>query len=127
MKGISTIIATILMLMITIALAGTAYMYINGVFSSRTAVVLSIDSSTICNATNIIAAVKNDGTSISGVITVTATSPSGVVAAPCQMNQIPPGTVNSTCYIAKAGAGTWSLIASGSGATSQKATVFCFS
>ncbi len=30
MKGISTIIATILMLMITIALAGTAYLFISG-------------------------------------------------------------------------------------------------
>lgn len=30
MKGISTVVATILMLMITIALAGTAYLYIKG-------------------------------------------------------------------------------------------------
>jgi len=33
MKGISTVIATILMLMITIALAGTAYIYISGAFT----------------------------------------------------------------------------------------------
>ena len=31
MKGVSTVIATILMLMITIALAGVAYIYISGV------------------------------------------------------------------------------------------------
>ena len=35
MKGISTVIATILMLMITIALAGTAYLYISGAFTSQ--------------------------------------------------------------------------------------------
>ena len=36
MKGVSTVIATILMLMITIALAGMAYMYISGIFSPMT-------------------------------------------------------------------------------------------
>lgn len=35
MKGISTVIATILMLMITIALAGTAYLYISGAFTQQ--------------------------------------------------------------------------------------------
>ncbi|MEM7824981.1 MAG: archaellin/type IV pilin N-terminal domain-containing protein [Candidatus Aenigmatarchaeota archaeon] len=35
MKGISAIIATILMLMITIALAGTAYMYMSGMLTSN--------------------------------------------------------------------------------------------
>jgi len=35
MKGISTVIATILMLMITIALAGTAYLYISGTFTQQ--------------------------------------------------------------------------------------------
>lgn len=33
MKGVSTVIATILMLMITIALAGIAYIYISGVMT----------------------------------------------------------------------------------------------
>ena len=35
MKGISTVIATILMLMITISLAGTAYLYISGAFTQQ--------------------------------------------------------------------------------------------
>ncbi len=35
MKGISTVIATILMLMITIGLAGTAYLYISGAFTQQ--------------------------------------------------------------------------------------------
>ena len=36
MKGISTVIATILMLMITIGLAGTAYLFISGAFQQQT-------------------------------------------------------------------------------------------
>lgn len=36
MKGISTVIATLLMLVITVALAITAYSYINGLFTSQT-------------------------------------------------------------------------------------------
>jgi flagellin-like protein len=36
MKGVSAVIATILMLMIVIALAGMAYMYLIGMFTSRT-------------------------------------------------------------------------------------------
>jgi flagellin-like protein len=69
MKGISPIIATILMLMITIALAGTAYMYISGVFTGRTAVVLSV-SSADCNSTHVNVYVKNDGTLNSSAVTV---------------------------------------------------------
>lgn len=49
-KGISTIVASILMLMITIALAGVAYLYISGVFTGRTSAafeIVSADSSTI--------------------------------------------------------------------------------
>jgi flagellin-like protein len=34
MKGVSAVIATILMLMIVIALAGTAYLYITGILSN---------------------------------------------------------------------------------------------
>ena len=35
MKGISEIIATILMLMITLAISGTAYIFISGAFTSQ--------------------------------------------------------------------------------------------
>lgn len=35
MKGISAIVATILLLMITIALAGTAYIFASGILSGR--------------------------------------------------------------------------------------------
>ena len=44
MKGIATVIATILMLMITIALAGTAYLYISGAFTSQTQGIEMVDA-----------------------------------------------------------------------------------
>jgi flagellin-like protein len=62
MKGISTIIATILLLIITIALAGTAYMFISGMLTSKISKTISIMSGS-CNATNYITLViSNDGT-----------------------------------------------------------------
>ncbi|MEM5807595.1 MAG: archaellin/type IV pilin N-terminal domain-containing protein [Candidatus Aenigmatarchaeota archaeon] len=43
MRGISTVIATILMLMITIALAGTAYLYISGAFTQQLQGIEAVD------------------------------------------------------------------------------------
>jgi len=43
-KGVSTVIATILMLIITIALAGMAYMYISGVFTTKTQGIEIVDA-----------------------------------------------------------------------------------
>jgi len=77
MKGISTVVATILMLMITIALAGTAYMYINGVFTSKTGIVLSIasaDCSMSGGTYTALVLVRNDGTLTASSVTVTATN-----------------------------------------------------
>lgn len=42
MKGVSAVIATILMLMIVIALAGMAYMYLIGMFTARTGKTIDI-------------------------------------------------------------------------------------
>jgi len=64
MKGISTIIATILMLIITIALAGTAYMFISGMLMSRISKTVSIMGAS-CNATyHITLIISNDGTDL---------------------------------------------------------------
>jgi len=53
MKGVSAVIATILMLMIVIALAGMAYMYLIGMFTSRTAKTIDItDAGCIANGGN---------------------------------------------------------------------------
>lgn len=61
-KGISTIIATILLLIITIALTGTAYMFISGMLTSKISKSISIMSGS-CNASNYITLViSNDGT-----------------------------------------------------------------
>ena len=62
MKGISTIIATILLLIITISLVGTAYMFISGMLTSKISKPISVMGSS-CNASNIITlVVSNDGT-----------------------------------------------------------------
>lgn len=76
MKGVSAIIATILMLIITIGLAGTAYMYISGVLTTRTAVTLSV-SDAVCSGTaagdTIDVVTVNDGTNTATAGTITIT------------------------------------------------------
>ena len=61
MKGISTVIATILMLLITVGMAGMAYMYISGMFTSEVAQRISL-SSADCTGGEISVMVKNSGT-----------------------------------------------------------------
>jgi len=65
MKGVSAIIATILLLMITIGLAGTAYVYISGMMTGKMAKAISVlDASCINNGTygNMTLVISNDGT-----------------------------------------------------------------
>ena len=68
MKGVSAIIATILLLMITIGLAGTAYVYISGMMTGKISKAISvIDAKCTLNATGsrygiISLVVSNDGT-----------------------------------------------------------------
>lgn len=60
-KGVSAIIATILLLMITIALAGTAYIYMSGMISGRTSKTITVlDAS--CSSNLITLVISNDGT-----------------------------------------------------------------
>ena len=78
MKGISEVIATLLMLIIAVALAGTAYMYISGHFKARTAVVLNLDPAfSYCNVTHVVVGVRNDGMSPASGITVAVYKPDG--------------------------------------------------
>ena len=72
MKAVSTVIATLLMLIITIALAGVAYTYISGVFTARTAVALSVEDA-FCdpNLNKIYVVVRNDGTTDATNVNVT--------------------------------------------------------
>ena len=70
-KGISAIIATILMLLIAVALAGSAYMYASGMLTGKTAKTISI-SDLSCTNNKITIVVSNDGT-----INITNTADSG--------------------------------------------------
>jgi len=56
-KGVSAVIATVLMLAIVIALAGTAWMFMSGVFTATTANSFSIVDSYQDTVT-----IRNDGT-----------------------------------------------------------------
>lgn len=69
MKAISTVIASILMLMIVIALGGTAYLYISGVFTSKTSSTFEISG---IDRTNVM--VRNIGT---GALTKISASSAG--------------------------------------------------
>lgn len=78
MKGMSAVIATILMLMITIALAGTAYMYISGTFTSKTQGIDIADYFCASGTVNLM--MKNIGTiNVTALSSIgcTQTSPSG--------------------------------------------------
>ena len=67
MKGISTVIATILMLMITIGLAGTAYLYISGAFTQQTQGIELVDE--FCSGgTSAVITFKNSGTNTIGYL-----------------------------------------------------------
>ncbi len=127
-KGISTVIATLLMLVITIALAGFAYTYLSGTVQSRTSVVLDFVEST-CNGDPIFVTVRNDGQTQSGAITVSGTQPDGSTSAgpDCTIGSVNPGTQGS-CSInrgAGATAGTYRVRASASGAAPVSGVVFC--
>lgn len=63
MKGVSTVIATILMLVITISLAAFAYSYMTTIFTRETAMVLNIDDESSCSRTTITVVLDNSGTS----------------------------------------------------------------
>jgi len=133
MKGISDVIAMLLMLVITIGLVGLAYSYISGVFTSRTAVVLSIDAeNSRCDSNSLVVAVRNDGISPSGSVTVVAYNASGVSSS-CTIPSPPgigPGTF-STCTITRgpgtvSGAGYYRITASTSGSTTS-GIIYCAS
>lgn len=127
MKGISTVIATILMLMITIALAGTAYLYISGTFTQQTAVVLEFTEAT-CTGDPIVPTVQNSGTAQSGTVTVSATAPDGTSAgAGCTIPGINPGTSGSCSIDRTLGKpiGTYTLRASVPGARATTGFASC--
>jgi FlaG/FlaF family flagellin (archaellin) len=63
MKGISTIIATIIMVVITIGLIGVAYLYMSGIITGATSQnIAMLDAYCEPTNNNITVLVKNDGT-----------------------------------------------------------------
>ena len=75
LKGISAVIATILMLVITIALAGTAYFYISGIFTTQTQGIEVADA--FCNSNNQTTfVIRNLGTNPVISVTCVQTGPS---------------------------------------------------
>ena len=128
-KGISTVIAALLMLIITIALAGFAYTYISGILTARTSVVLDIVEQS-CIGEFIQVTIRNDGTAQSGTVTVTATDPDGGATGSCTTATINPGTQQSCAGSGlnrppTSEAGTYRIRVSASGASPVTGIAFC--
>lgn len=130
MKGVSTIIATLLLLIITIALAGLAFGYIFGYFYSKTSVNLSFNANDqSCVGPSIIAAVENDGTAAANNTVVTARSSAGISVGNCTITSAPGNGQVSQCPIVRqtpTSAGNYALQAV-SGSSIANGQVYCSS
>lgn len=89
MKGISPIIATIIILLVTIAIAGAAYSYISVIWSGTTEGIQRVDSS--CLNGNATITFKNIGTKAIDSVTVMRTSPSTLSVTNISPSAISPG------------------------------------
>jgi flagellin-like protein len=99
MKGVSTVIATVLMLVITIALAAMAYGVISGMFTTATQGIEVTDS--FCISGTVTLSIKNIGSTAISSVNCTQTAPSGDTSNPCTNTSqaismvIQPGQMNS--------------------------------
>jgi len=132
MRGVSDVIAMLLMLIITIGLVSLAYSYIMGVFTARKAVVLEQDGPGICVAgttTNSITFwVRNSGdstaTGLSGADV--PNNPSQITGCTFNPTSIPAGGITTvTCSRSTATQGYYQVRISASGATPIIARVYC--
>ena len=130
-KGVSAVIATILMLMITIALAGMAYMYISGIFTAKTGIVIEIDeTATSCSGTTITVYVRNMGTisTTADKVTISGTKPDGsaITSTTCgaSTTTLTAGGAAVACATVTGGAGTNTIVVSGPTNT-VRGTVYC--
>jgi len=97
-KGVSAVIATVLMLIITIALAGTAYMYITGVFTGTVQEIEIVDS--FCEGGEVTITIRNIGTTAITSLNIKQASPSDDILTASFQGAIEPGkTINykDTC------------------------------
>jgi flagellin-like protein len=120
MKGVSAVIATILMLMITIAIAGMAYMYISGIFTAKTGVVIEMDeTATSCTGTTITVYVRNIGTitTTADKVSVSGTMPDGstIGSTDCgaDTDDIEAGGAAFACTTVTGGQGSNNIVVSG--------------
>jgi len=127
MKAISAVIATILMLMITIAITGTAYLYVSGVFGSRTSVLLAIDQRSSCRGNNLFVYVRNDGSNVAGNTSIDITYPNGTIFnSQCFIDQISAGNSNSaTCPISSPLLSGFYQVKASSTGSSATGTIYC--
>jgi flagellin-like protein len=129
MKGISTVIAVVLMLMITIALITVASGFIFGLWGRYAGVVLAIHDVTCAPDGPITVTIRNDGTDTSGAVTVTITQPDGSTLTTCNpsITSIPPGKIATTiCTGRNQGYGNYKISIS-SGPYKTTGTVYCSS
>ncbi|MEM5802717.1 MAG: hypothetical protein QXO57_02040 [Candidatus Aenigmatarchaeota archaeon] len=104
MKGISTIIATILILLIVVALGGMTYLNISGVYTRTSQGLEVVEGS--CSGTSVRLVLRNAGTETISSFTCLQTAPAGDTGTPCtntvstQSITIQPGTTvnfDDTC------------------------------
>lgn len=121
MKGISAVIATILMLMITIAITGTAYLYVTGVFTSKTNVFLTFHSAQ-CSPSGILVYIRNDGSGVASNVNVSRDDG----ADSCVISSITAGNVNY-CTIPSTGSIGNHQLQAASASQTISANVYCVS
>lgn len=132
MKGISAVIATILMLMITIAMAGVAYMYISGIFTQQTGTLVEIDeTATSCAGTTITVYVRNPGMTAynKNLISISGTNSAGAaltLGGFCTAGTLNAGAGALTCGTTLTGAtnGNNRIVVSGPSNTAT-GSVYC--
>jgi len=100
MKGVSTIIATILMLVIVISMSAFAFTYMTGIFTTTTAVVLNVDDTSYCSGTTgttIYVMIDSSGTSTvdANKVRISGINANGVNIAeqPCSATSV---TINAS-------------------------------
>ena len=95
-KGISEVIATLLMLIIAIALASTAYLYVSGYFRSSVSKPVIDPGSSYCDTNNISVVVKNPGVDDIHNVKVDVYDPSGSHVGGKTINLIKASLTNTT-------------------------------
>jgi flagellin-like protein len=136
MKGVSAVIATIMMLVMTIALAGMAYMFISGAFTAQTGRIMELEAGavTCTGATrNITVYIKNIG-SIDYYTNETSVGLAGATLSACDSTAaaqiVTAGSAPVKCGIQLLGSpGPNTVVVVGSGklgpTNSVRGTVYC--